>query len=57
MRMVEEEAASAELAQLEDAELLANPDPDAFAEFYRRHARKLAGYLMRATRNAESPPT
>jgi RNA polymerase sigma factor (sigma-70 family) len=54
MPMVEEQAASAELAQLADAELLANPDPDAFAEFYRRHARKLAGYLMRATGDAEA---
>jgi RNA polymerase sigma factor (sigma-70 family) len=32
-----------------DAELLARGDADAFAEFYGRHARRLAGYLMRAT--------
>jgi RNA polymerase sigma factor (sigma-70 family) len=38
--------------QLGDAELLAR-DVDSFAEFYRRHARRLAGYLVRATGNAE----
>ena len=32
-----------------DAELLADGGPDSFAEFYRRHARRLAGQLMRAT--------
>jgi RNA polymerase sigma-70 factor (ECF subfamily) len=36
-----------------DAELLARGDADSFAEFYGRHARRLAGYLMRATGNAE----
>jgi RNA polymerase sigma factor (sigma-70 family) len=39
--------------QQTDAELLARGDADAFAEFYRRYARQLAGYLMRATRSAE----
>jgi RNA polymerase sigma-70 factor, ECF subfamily len=51
--MVEQDEDAAELAQLKDAQLLAHPDADAFAEFYRRHARKLAGYLMRATADAE----
>lgn len=37
-----------------DAELLAGDDADAFAEFYRRHARRLAGYLMRATGDPEA---
>jgi RNA polymerase sigma factor (sigma-70 family) len=41
------------LSRLTDAELLASRDADSFAEFYRRHARQLAGYLMRATGNAE----
>jgi RNA polymerase sigma factor (sigma-70 family) len=36
-----------------DAELLADDGPDSFAEFYRRHARRVAGYLMRATRDPE----
>jgi RNA polymerase sigma factor (sigma-70 family) len=36
-----------------DAELLADGGPDAFAEFYRRHARQVAGYLVRATGDAE----
>ena len=40
-------------AQLSDAALLARRDGDAFAEFYRRHARRLAGYLVRATGDAE----
>jgi RNA polymerase sigma factor (sigma-70 family) len=37
-----------------DAELLAGGDADSFAWFYRRHARQLAGYLMRATGDAEA---
>jgi RNA polymerase sigma factor (sigma-70 family) len=37
----------------QDAQLLAAGDPDSFAEFYRRHARRLAGWLMRATGDAE----
>jgi RNA polymerase sigma factor (sigma-70 family) len=37
-----------------DAQLLARGDPDSFAEFYRRHARRLAGWLMRATGDAEA---
>jgi RNA polymerase sigma factor (sigma-70 family) len=37
-----------------DADLLAEGGPDSFAEFYRRHARRLAGWLMRATGNAET---
>jgi RNA polymerase sigma factor (sigma-70 family) len=37
-----------------DAELLASDDPDAFAQFYRRHARRIAGYLMRATQDPEA---
>jgi RNA polymerase sigma factor (sigma-70 family) len=40
--------------RLADAELLARRDADSFAEFYSRHARRLAGYLMRATGNAET---
>ena len=47
--MVDQDEGATELAQLTDAELLAHSDADAFAAFYRRHARKLAGYLMRAT--------
>ena len=38
---------------LTDAELLASTDADSFAEFYRRHARQVGGYLMRSTRDAE----
>lgn len=45
---------AAELTQLTDEDLLSRPDGDAFAEFYCRHARKLAGYLMRATADAEA---
>jgi RNA polymerase sigma factor (sigma-70 family) len=41
-------------AEPPDAELLAGADPDSFAEFYRRHARRLAAYLMRATGDAEA---
>ena len=37
----------------DDAELLAASDADSFAEFYRRHARRLAGWLMRMTGDAE----
>jgi RNA polymerase sigma factor (sigma-70 family) len=37
----------------DDAELLARSDADSFAEFYRRHARRLAGWLMRMTGDAE----
>src|SRR5918996_5293043 len=40
-------------ARSTDAELLARRDADSFAELYRRHARQIAGYLMRATGNAE----
>ena len=36
-----------------DAELLAEGGADSFAEFYGRHARRVAGYLMRATGDAE----
>jgi RNA polymerase sigma factor (sigma-70 family) len=36
-----------------DAELLADDGADSFAEFYRRHARRVAGYLMRSTGDAE----
>ena len=36
-----------------DADLLAEGGSDSFAEFYRRHARRLAGWLMRVTRDAE----
>src|ERR671914_1204158 len=39
---------------LDDADLLARGDADAFAEFYGRHARRLAGWLMRATGDAEA---
>jgi RNA polymerase sigma factor (sigma-70 family) len=38
----------------DDAELLARSDADSFAEFYRRHARRLAGWLMRMTGDAEA---
>ena len=34
--------------------LLRRDDPDSFAAFYRRHARRMAGYLMRATGDAEA---
>jgi RNA polymerase sigma-70 factor, ECF subfamily len=37
-----------------DAELLADAGADSFAEFYRRHARRVAGYLMRSTGDAEA---
>jgi RNA polymerase sigma factor (sigma-70 family) len=37
-----------------DVELLADDGPDSFAEFYRRHARRVAGYLMRSTDDAET---
>jgi RNA polymerase sigma factor (sigma-70 family) len=37
-----------------DADLLARGDADSFAEFYSRHARRLAGWLMRATGDAEA---
>jgi RNA polymerase sigma factor (sigma-70 family) len=37
-----------------DAELLADDGVDSFAEFYRRHARRVAAYLMRATRDPEA---
>jgi RNA polymerase sigma-70 factor (ECF subfamily) len=36
-----------------DAELLAQGGAEAFAEFYRRHARQLAGHLVRATGDPE----
>jgi len=36
-----------------DAELLADDGADSFAEFYRRHVRRVAGYLMRAAGDAE----
>jgi RNA polymerase sigma-70 factor (ECF subfamily) len=36
-----------------DAELLADSGADAFAEFYRRHARRVAGYLVRSTGDVE----
>jgi RNA polymerase sigma factor (sigma-70 family) len=36
-----------------DAELLAEGGADSFAEFYRRHVRRVAGYLMRSTGDAE----
>ena len=36
-----------------DAELLAGSDADSFAEFYRRHSRRLAGWLVRATGDPE----
>jgi DNA-directed RNA polymerase specialized sigma24 family protein len=39
----------------DDALLLAaRRDAEAFAEFYRRHARPLAGYLLRRTGDAEA---
>ena len=44
----------APVGQLTDTELLAGVDADTFAEFYRRHARRIAGYLMRATRSPEA---
>src|SRR4051794_19899157 len=34
--------------------LAARRDADAFAEFYRRHARPLAGFLVRRTGDAEA---
>jgi RNA polymerase sigma factor (sigma-70 family) len=37
----------------DDAELRARSDADSFAEFYRRHGRRLAGWLMRMTGDAE----
>jgi RNA polymerase sigma-70 factor (ECF subfamily) len=37
-----------------DAERLARGDADSFAEFWGRHARRLAGWLMRATGDAEA---
>lgn len=37
----------------DEAELLARSDADSFAEFYRRHARRLAGWLVRATGDPE----
>jgi RNA polymerase sigma factor (sigma-70 family) len=40
--------------EVDDAALLAGGDADSFAEFYRRHARQLAGWLMRATGDAEA---
>ena len=36
-----------------DAELLSDDGADSFAEFYRRNARRVAGYLMRSTGDAE----
>jgi RNA polymerase sigma factor (sigma-70 family) len=42
------------LDRLSDAELIGRRDGDSFAEFYRRHARRVAGYLTRATRDAET---
>jgi len=46
---------SIELAALSDHELLRRSasDADAFAVFYRRHERLVAGWLMRQTRNAQ----
>jgi DNA-directed RNA polymerase specialized sigma24 family protein len=38
----------------DDVALLARGDADSFAEFYRRHARHLAGRLMWATGDAEA---
>jgi RNA polymerase sigma factor (sigma-70 family) len=38
----------------DDADLLARGDADSFAEFYGRHVRRLAGWLMRATGDAEA---
>ena len=37
-----------------DADLLASGDGDSFAELYRRHARRIAAYLVRATGSAEA---
>jgi DNA-directed RNA polymerase specialized sigma24 family protein len=34
--------------------LAARRDADAFGEFYRRHARPLAGYLVRRTADVEA---
>lgn len=51
--MTPENGRAAPPRTVSDAELLARGDPDSFAEFYRRHVRRLAGYLMRATGNAE----
>jgi RNA polymerase sigma factor (sigma-70 family) len=51
--MAQPNARETAVSRLADAELLANRDADSFAEFYRRHARQLAGYLVRATGNAE----
>ena len=42
------------VAPASDRELLARGDGDAFAEFYRRHCRRLAGHLTRATGDAEA---
>jgi Sigma-70 region 2 len=39
--------------EVTDSDLLARGDASSFAEFYRRHARRLAGYLMRMTGDAE----
>ena len=39
--------------RLSDVALLARADSEAFAEFYRRHGRRLAGHLVRATGSAE----
>jgi len=39
---------------LSDAELLRRGDTDSFAEFYRRHARAMAGWLTRVTGDAEA---
>ena len=39
---------------LTDEELLASDVPEHFGLFYRRHAREVLGYLMRATRDAET---
>jgi RNA polymerase sigma factor (sigma-70 family) len=36
-----------------DAELLADGSADSFAEFYRRHARRVAAYLVRSTGDVE----
>jgi RNA polymerase sigma factor (sigma-70 family) len=51
--MADRNGRSPALDRLTDAELLTRPDGDSFAELYRRHARRIAGYLMRATRDAE----
>jgi RNA polymerase sigma-70 factor (ECF subfamily) len=37
-----------------DVELLADGGADSFAEFYRRHARRVAGYLVRSTGDVEA---